>query len=75
MIMFTKKFLINTAERVLMTMAQTAAAVYGVDQVSAFEADWKYLAGVTLSAGFICLLKCLGSRKVGNPDDGGVTPA
>lgn len=72
---YNRKFWINTAERVFMTMGQTAAAVYGVDQVSAFEADWKYLGGIVLSAGILCFFKCIGSRQVGNPDDGGVTPA
>lgn len=70
--MFTKKFWINTAERVLMTMAQTAGAVYSVDYATAFEADWKYLGGITLSAGFLCLCKCVGSRRTGDPDDGSI---
>lgn len=72
--MFTKKFLVNTAERVIMTMAQTAGAVFSVDYATAFEADWKYLAGITLSAGFLCLCKCLGSRRAGDPDSGSIIP-
>lgn len=70
---YNRRFWINTGERVLMTMGQTAAGIYGVDQVSAFEANWKYMGGVVLSAGLLCLFKCIGSRKIGNPDDGSVT--
>lgn len=74
--MYSKKFWLNTLERVVTTMAQVAAGGFGVSQipVPAFEVDWRYTAGVTMSAGILSFLKCLGSRKVGNPEDGSVLP-
>lgn len=64
--MFTKKFLVDTAERVVFTMAEAALAVLTVDQLSAFDIDWKYLGGISLGAGFYTFLKALAARKRGD---------
>ena len=66
--MFTKKFWIDTVERVLSTAAQAAVAAWGLDQMSAFDADWKYIGGLALSAGFLALLKALYARTNGDPE-------
>lgn len=68
MIMFTMKFWVDTAERVLSTAAQAAVAAWGLDQVSAFEANWKYIGGLALSAGFLAFLKALYARNNGDPE-------
>ncbi len=69
--MFTKKFLIDTAERVLFTMAEAAAGVFSVDKISAFDIDWKYLAGISLAAGFYTLVKAVIAQRSGDPDTAG----
>lgn len=64
----TRQFLVNTAERVIMTMVQAAIAVIGMDQVSAFDINWKYLGGIVAGAGLLSLLKCFASRLKGDPE-------
>lgn len=66
--MFTKKFLIDSAERIIVTMAQVAAAGIGVGQIPAFDIDWRYVGGVTLTAGILSALKCLYARNAGDPE-------
>lgn len=67
--MFSKKFLIDTAERVIMTMAETAAGAVGVDMVSALDLDWQHIGGISLTAGLLAFLKALYARNTGNPED------
>lgn len=68
--MFTKKFLIDTAERVIMTMAEAAVGILGVDlAVNAFHIDWHYVAGMSLGAGVVTFLKALYARKVGDKEN------
>ena len=66
--MFTKKFLEDTAERVLITMAEAFIAVWGVDRVSALEADWYHITGIVLGAGALSLAKCLYARRRGDSE-------
>lgn len=66
--MFTKRFWLDLTERAVMTAAQSAAAVWGVDTISAFEANWKYIGGVALSAALLSVLKSLYARNGGDPE-------
>lgn len=68
-IVFTKKFLVDTAERVIMTMAEAAAGAFGVNQVSALDMDWRHIGAIAASAGILALLKALYARNRGNPEN------
>lgn len=67
--MFSKKFLVDTAERVISTMAETAAGIIGVDAVvSAFAINWKYVGGMVLGSGLLTFCKALYARNHGDPE-------
>lgn len=64
--MFTKAWLLDTAERVIWTAAQTFLALTTVDGISDdINADWK---GILLGTGFAALyslVKCILATRVG----------
>ena len=67
--MFTKKFWIDTAERVIVTMAQAAIVLLGLDNFTTdLSIDFGTLGIGVLSAGVLCVLKCLIASRVGSPN-------
>ena len=65
--MFTKKFLLNTAERVVMTAAQAAAGALGTTALIQ-GVDWRVVGGTAATAALLSFLKCLYARNVGDKD-------
>ena len=66
--MFTSAFWRATAERALRTIAQTAAALVGVDvATSVIDIDWQYVAGVSATAGVLSILTSVAAARVGEP--------
>lgn len=63
--MFTKMYLKDLAERAISTAAEAAIAAWGIGQISAFDADWKFIGGMALSAGFLSVAKSLYARNHG----------
>ncbi len=63
----------DATERVVSTAAQATLALITADQISsAFELDWKAVAGVAGLAGLAALLKALAALKL---TDDSVSPA
>ena len=53
----SKAFWASAGERAIKTVAQTALAILGTDQlISALEVDWTEVGGVALLAGILSLL-------------------
>ena len=53
----SKAFWASAGERAVKTVAQTALAILGTDQlISALEVDWTEVGGVALLAGILSLL-------------------
>jgi hypothetical protein len=63
--MYTRRFWLDTFERTVATMAQTALAIVGVDYVSALAVNFAQGARVVAAAGVLTVLKCLAASKVG----------
>jgi hypothetical protein len=63
--MYTRRFWLDTFERTVATVAQTALAIVGVDYVSALAVNFAQGARVVAAAGVLTVLKCLAASKVG----------
>lgn len=66
--MWTHEFWKDTAERVIRTAAQTAAATIGVTAVIQ-DVDWGVVGGTTATASVLALLTALAAGTKANPDN------
>lgn len=74
--MFSRKFLIDTCERVIVTMAQVALLLIGADEFSAdVDIALGTLAQMVLWGGVICLLKCIVAGQVGSGNTAALLPS
>ena len=66
---FTKRFWVRTAERVIRAAAIGAFLAVGADRFDALHADWETIGGFAGGAAFLSLLLCLGAGAlpVGEP--------
>lgn len=64
--MFTKKFLKDTAERAVKTFAQSMAAVLTAGVTGVLDVDWINALSVSLLAALVSVLTSLGSGYVGD---------
>jgi len=64
--MLTKKFWIDTCERVVRTMAQSLIAILGTNALGIIGLDWVQILSITASAGLMSLLTAIVASKVGN---------
>jgi r1t holin len=63
--MWTKKFWLDTAERVISTAAQSAAASIGTTALIQ-GVDWRVVGGTTAVAALLSLLKALYASRKGD---------
>lgn len=63
---FTRKFFIQTAERAVKTVAQSAAALLVGDGVGILDVDWASVGSVAGLAGVVSVLMSIGSGYVGD---------
>lgn len=73
--MFSKQFLIDSAERALATFLQTLLAIVGVDALALFSLDWKAALATAGSAAILSVVKSLAGNKVGNEGTASLTKA
>ena len=68
-VLFTKDFWADTLERTVSTAAQAVVAVVGADQLapSAFDLDYKVLAGVAAGGALAALVKALAKLSLTAP--------
>ena len=64
--MWTKKFWMDTLERVLRTMAQALIAVLGTNALGIIGLDWMQTASITATAGLLALLTSIVASQVGD---------
>ena len=65
----TPEFWKDAAERSVATAAQAALAAIGVDQVSAFDLNYKDLAGIAAGGALLALLKAVALSGRRTPPD------
>jgi hypothetical protein len=65
--MFTKKFWMDTVERVVSTTAQAAAGAIGTTAVIQ-GVDWRVVGGTAATAALLSLLKALYASRRGDPN-------
>lgn len=73
--MFSKQFLIDSAERAISTFLQTLLAIVGVDALALFSMDWKAALAAAGSAAILSIVKSLAGNKVGNEGTASLTKA
>lgn len=66
--MRTKKFWLDTAERVGVTFAQALIAGIGVDQVDIVTLDWPAILGIAATTALLSFLKSIAASRLGKPD-------
>lgn len=64
----SSQFWIQTAERAVKTVAQTAVATITANATGLLDADWTTIGSVSGLAGLVSLLTSIGSGAVGNDD-------
>lgn len=64
--MFSKQFLIDTAERALATFLQTLLALVGTDALNILTLDWRAALAAAVSATVLSVVKSFAGEKVGN---------
>ena len=70
--MFTKKWIEDTAERMIVTAAQCALTVIGVDQFSVWNADWRFIGGAALGGALTSFLKAVIASGTGDKENAGL---
>jgi hypothetical protein len=70
--MFTKKWVKSTTERMIVTAAQCALTVVGVDQFSVWTADWRFIGGAALGGALTSFFKAVVASGTGDPEDAGL---
>lgn len=65
---FTNDFWLQTGERAIKTVAQTALALVGAGVLNVLTADWEQILGVSLGAGLLSILTSVASAKVHDDD-------
>ena len=73
--MFTRRFWILTAERMIKTFAQTLASVLVASGVGLFSAGWAAAMSAAGMAAVVSVLTSIGSVKIGPADSPSVVPA
>jgi len=73
--MFTRRFWILTAERMIKTFAQTLASVLVASGVGLFSAGWAAALSAAGMAAVVSVLTSIGSVKIGPADSPSVVPA
>lgn len=73
--MFTRRFWISTAERMIKTFAQTLASVLVAGGVGLFEAGWTAALSAAGMAAVVSVLTSVGSLKIGPEDSPSVVRA
>jgi hypothetical protein len=73
--MFTRRFWILTAERMIKTFAQTLASVLVASGVGLFSAGWPAALSAAAMAAVVSVLTSIGSVKIGPADSPSVVPA
>lgn len=73
--MFTRRFWILTAERMIKTFAQTLASVLVASGVGLFSAGWAAALSAAGMAAVVSVLTSIGSAKIGPADSPSVVPA
>jgi hypothetical protein len=69
-LMFTKKFWIESSERALKTLAQTFLALAGAESLfDAFVADWQTLLGASIGAALLSYATSIVSANIGPKKD------
>lgn len=68
MSIFNRRFAVQTAERAIKTVAQTAAALLVGSGVGLLEVDWISVLSVSALAGIVSVLTSIGSGYVGDDD-------
>lgn len=68
MSIFNHRFAVQTAERAIKTVAQTAAALLVGSGVGLLEVDWISVLSVSALAGIVSVLTSIGSGYVGDDD-------
>lgn len=63
---FDRHFFVQTAERAIKTVAQTAAALLVGSGAGLLEVDWVSVLSVSALAGIVSVLTSIGSGYVGN---------
>lgn len=75
--LWTKKYWMDTIERIVSTVAEVILAAFGTDKVAgaSFQIAARYYLGLAVGAAIVTLVKCLAATRVGAENTAALLPA
>ena len=72
--MWSKKFVLDTTERTIRTMAQALLGLLGSQAVAITTLDWSQMLSITLGAGIAAVLTAIVATGVGDHESASFLP-